>query len=231
MSIIAKFYKSLFIQRRVKPSKVLFDVPYYSQFESLELVLKIINGEIKAEDDSLWKNSGAKDKEEYIFWSWRACGMTCLKMILDDMGKGQYPLVELARSCVKYGGYDPKRDDLGLIYKQFCIFVKKDFGIKAKVVKRLNIREIKRELGKGSYVIVSVHPDIRDRENPEPKRKGGHLVLVVGYDEDSKKLYINNPSGTYQISQKSYDLTEKEFEKFFAGRGVILRSNKKEKTA
>lgn len=54
---------------------------------------------------------------------------------------------------------------------------------------------------------------------PAPGR-GGHLVLVIGYD--GQGLHFRNPSG-HTPAARSAVLPEVDFERFFAGRGVSLR--------
>lgn len=196
------------------------NIKYFSQLESANL----ISGPIKINDDfrdPLWDNSGALDEEEYNFWSKRACGMACLKMILNDLDKGVWPIVRLAKLCQKYGGYD-LRTNLGLIYKPFSLFLKEEFNLGAEVVENFDIKRIKAEIEKGNYSIVSVHPNIRNRDNKEPDKKGGHLVLVVGFDDFKRELIIHNPAGIYNLSQENYHLSEEEFNKFFARRGIVV---------
>lgn len=195
------------------------NIKYYCQFESPNLLLGSID--ISDFHDSLWGNSGALDEEEYILWAPRACGMACLKMILNDLDKGVWPIVRLAKLCQKYGGYD-LRTNLGLIYKPFSLFLKEEFNLEAEVVENFDIKRIKAEIEKGNYSIVSVHPNIRNRDNKEPNKKGGHLVLVVGFDDFKRELIIHNPAGIYNLSQENYHLSEEEFNKFFARRGIVV---------
>ncbi|NUK27782.1 hypothetical protein HRW08_35180, partial [Streptomyces lunaelactis] len=61
-------------------------VPYYSQWESADLVPEFITGARSAADDPLWQKSGADSREEYAFWAPRMCGMACLRMALDHWG-------------------------------------------------------------------------------------------------------------------------------------------------
>jgi hypothetical protein len=214
--------KNIYSRFTPKRSRVLHDIPYFSQFESSELVLDYIEHKKKVIEDPLWMNSGAESPTEYEFWAWRACGMTCLKMILAHRNNETYPVAVLAKECQTYGGYDMSRDHLGLIYQPFCNYVRSKFKLKAEVSRSLTIHRIKHELSKGNYIITSVHPDIRDKDNSEPKHKGGHLVLVVGYDEDDQSIFVHNPSGTFNKSQSAYKLTYSGFSKFFSKKGIVI---------
>lgn len=206
-------------------------IPYFSQWESTELVDRLLSKKISAVDDPKWRQSGAVSKHEYLHWSWNSCGMACLKMVLADEFSKKFKIVELGKLCEKYGGYvtDEKafsaNDYLhsidGLFYQPFVRFIKTEYGLDAVVRKILVAKEIMHELSEGNYVVVSVDPAIR---NPSLKsnKKGGHLVLMTGYDRKKKLFYLNNPSGYYKKSQENASLSFKNFEKFFAHKGFVI---------
>src|SRR5581483_419670 len=84
MQILKSFLEKIIFQlkklqflviRTQKKSFVHKNVPYYSQWESKQLVGKILSHEISAKEDMKWKNSGAETKEEYELWSFNVCGM------------------------------------------------------------------------------------------------------------------------------------------------------------
>lgn len=198
------------------------NVPYFSQWESRDLVGKILNGSINAQDDPQWRHSGAANKTEYASWSWAGCGMACFKMILAHRNRVIVPLVALGKRCASYGGYDmPLEQSDGLHYTPFVEFANNDFGITARAKAILPIAYIVSALARSHYVIASVHPSIR-HVTSHPKTKGGHLVLVVGYDLDKRLLYLHNPSGDSRASQEYATISFKNFEKFFSHRGVIV---------
>ncbi|MGW7514212.1 C39 family peptidase [Streptomyces sp. NPDC054796] len=195
-------------------------VPFYAQWESHHLVGAIIGGTASARDDTKWKQSGAQSIDEYEYWSWRCCGMACLNMALDYWLGFTRPTVVLAKECLAAGGYIMRDDQLiGLIYDPFCLYVKDRFGIVAETHAALSLRDIRDATVSGCLVMASVHPDIRRPTRAAPDR-GGHLVLVVDTDEEA--LYINNPSGTDPSSQEYARVAAADFERFFAGRGVVL---------
>lgn len=196
-------------------------VPYFSQWESRELVGKILAGTIKAEADPSWRTSGALTRSEYAIWSWTGCGMACLKMLLAHQDV-LVSLVELGKGCVRYGGYDmPLQSSKGLKYAPFVGFVKDTFDLDAKVVVGLPLSQICLELSRGSYVIASVHPSIRSTPS-RPKQKGGHLVLLLGYDLDKQEFYFHNPSGDSTKSQEYAAVTFKDFRQVFGYQGIIV---------
>lgn len=198
------------------------NVPYFSQWESAELAGEILAQKISATEDPKWQNSGAESREEYAEWSWNACGMSCLKMILAHRQGITIPLVTLAKQCLGYGGYqEPLKTSPGLFYKPFCTFVKHEYGLEARASSALTFAEILYTLSKKGYVIASVNAEIHNPQN-KPIKTGGHLVLIIGYNKEKKTLIFHNPSGRNQLSQENVELSYQQFKKFFAYKGITV---------
>lgn len=195
-------------------------VPYYSQWESADLVPDLLAGKVKAEADPLWQRSGATSEDEYAFWSWRICGMACLRMALDYWNLPSAGLVTLAREFLDAGAYVRRENGLdGLIYVPFAQHAAQRWGIKAQVRTDLTADELPGLLSDGKLVMLSVHPLIRDPEALPPSR-GGHLVLAVGCAPGH--LQIHNPSGLPGISQRFAEVPWPVLSQSFAQRGVVL---------
>ncbi|GAA2747347.1 C39 family peptidase [Kitasatospora cinereorecta] len=200
---------------------IIHQVPYYSQWESPELVPDILDGTVQAADDPLWERSGAATEEEYEYWSWRLCGMACLRMALDFWWGVAPAAVRLAEECLEAGAYvrhpDGRLD--GLTHVPFAAYVRERWGLDAQAHAPLPPDLVRRELAEGRLVMLSVHPSIRTLE-PQPPRQGGHLVLAVGADE--RELLIHNPSGFPDGSQQYAKVPWGDLERFYAGRGIVL---------
>ena len=219
--LLAKEIHAGLRRRTYKLRFVHSNVPYFSQWESRELVEKIITKQIEAKDDPRWRESGAKNVQEYTSWSWSCCGMACLKMILAHKNNKVIPLVSLGKRCIKYGGYKlPLENHPGLYYKPFVTFIKSEFGLNGKAVSALTLAEIKRTINSGGYAIVSVTPEIRF-PHKQPTKRGGHLVLVFGYDDTKKVVYLHNPSG-FKDSQERVEVSYGQFGKFFDNKGILI---------
>ncbi len=222
MRLALKHIKMFFVTRNDQKTFLHAHVPYYSQWESPELVADILAEKIAAQDDPRWRNSGASSPEEYALWSWNGCGMACLKMILAHKREKTVPLVTLAKKCMEYRGYrEPLKTSPGLFYKPFCTFVEKEYDLDAKPVSALTFSEISRTLAKSGYVIASVNAEIHEPER-RPNKAGGHLVLIIGYDKNKKTLTFHNPSGRNADSQQNVELPYQQFKKFFAQKGIIV---------
>ncbi len=194
-------------------------VPYYSQWESSALVPDFVAGRSAAEDP-LWQKSGADSREEYAYWAPRTCGVACLRMALDHWGLHVPPSVPLARELEQAGAYVRDGDQLkGLIYQPAADYITTRWNIPATVDTDLTGETITAALTAGSLVILSVHKTIRTPA-AAPEHTGGHLVLAVAADDDH--LYINNPSGFPDHSQRYAPVPWSDLTRFSARRGIIL---------
>lgn len=211
-----------------KSQEVKLNIPFFAQWESTKLVESIINGKIsEATKDPKWKNSGAVNKREYLNWSWNMCGMACLKMILSYKKLLTPPLVTLGKMALSEGCYRINNSSKvpgdyldGLYHYPFLKFVKKKFGLIAQASQTLIVPEIVNQMDRGRLIIASVSPQIRSGK--ETFNKGGHLVVITGYNLRQKCFWINNPSGFYGQSQKNFKITFNYFSKYFSNRGIIF---------
>lgn len=203
------------------PRRVQRDLPYFAQWASRELAADIITHQRRAEDDPRWAESGAASAAEYAFWSHNACGMACLKMLL--AARGQHVLlVELARRCERYGGYVRRGQTVdGLIYAPFLSFTQAEFGLPGRLLAPMHVEDLLDALARGELAIASVHPWIRYAA--EAPGRGGHLVLMTGYDLERGTLTFHNPSGHTPATQEHAQLDFATFERFFAHRRMAIR--------
>lgn len=205
-----------------KPVFIHQEVAYFSQWESPELVKSILNDVIRAEDDPKWRRSGASTPEEYADWSWSGCGLACLKMILAHALKQVIPLVTLGRQALEYGVYRlPLKAHPGLYYLPFKEFITKKYGLRARVISGMSMGDIIHALNSQGYVIASVSPEIRS-PGSKPVLHAGHLILIIGYDLRRKYIYFHNPSQPTSANQNHSQISFKDFQKFFAYRGVVV---------
>lgn len=190
-------------------------VPYFAQWESPELIAEFLGGRDAATDPA-WPGSGATDAAEYARWADHLCGMACLRMALAARGEA-HCIHELRRAVQPLGGYieEPDGNIRGLIYIGAVRWLNAR-GIAARIV----LDEPMPRLRPGEFYIASVHPMIR-RPEATPPRKGGHLVLVFGTDEQGR-LRFHNPSGTTPAEQRDVRMTPEAFSRFHADRGILI---------
>ena len=210
-----------FRKNNMTQSKLL-DIPYFCQWESPELAGVFLKDPSKTISDPLWKNSGAKTRGEYALWSWSMCGMACLKMILTGLEIKNAGIITLGKKAALFEVYRVIDNAVeGMFYIPFVQFVKNQFELSAAVVSPMHIYDIVKSIQNEQFVIVSVSPSIRNVKI-KPKATGGHLVVVTGYNLTKKQLFIHNPSGDTVRTQKNAPISFQDFNKFFAGRGIII---------
>jgi len=195
-------------------------VPYFSQWESADLVPQFLDGSLSSAADPRWAESGARTAADYGFWAPKACGLACLRMILGSRGLPVPPLMRLLEQALNWKAYVPAGERVnGLIYRPFAEWVRHDFSIVAEVVPDLTLERLTSGAGPDTPVIASVHHWIRwpDRHPPET---GGHLVLVTGAAGGLVRLH--NPSGLPGVSQQDAVVEMADFTRFFAGRGLVI---------
>lgn len=211
-------------------SSVQNDVPYVCQFATPKSPELSLTNELKAIDDPHCENTGASSPERYAEWAYTMCGMSSTLMALKFFRKDPgLKVAQLAEDALAHGVYARDRTGLSdMKYRPYSAWVRK-YGITAKIYTRLNLQGIRYALSRGRLAIVSVNPNIRGYATASANQKGGHLVLVTGYDLSRETISINNPSGFESSkTQKDHSVTIRDFLDHYAGRGIVLSPNHQE---
>lgn len=206
------------------PDKVSHDILYVCQFATPEHAELSLKKKLNPVDDPYWESTGAISPERYSDWAFTMCGMASTSMALSHFHNKNIKPVLLAEDALRAGVYTENAKEIsGMKYREFVEWVAK-YDLSASVYTRLSVCGIQYALSKGGLVIVSVNPNIRGYNTASPNQKGGHLVLVTGYDRNKKTVSINNPSGFVSgNTQINHELSHKEFLSYFAGRGIVVR--------
>ncbi len=195
------------------------DLPVLTQYASADLIEEFATGRRSLESDPRWAEFGSPTVADYAFWANRACGPTCLSMVLQHLGRPVPPLFDLAVACAGVGAFAVQGEDVGgIYYAPFVDYIQQVHQLTAEVAAELSMTDLAAELSAGRFVLASVNSSIRyvDRQ---PPRRGGHLVLAYGFDENG--IHFNNPSG-HQPSARQMVLPAAAFEPFYAGRGILI---------
>ncbi len=208
------------------PPSVSNSVPYRSQFASPEFAEEILRKGASKASDPRWKDTGADSLEEYAQWVSAQCGMACASMALSHAYGDVPPIVHLGRSALKEGVYEKEGGVISdMRYRKFALWAGKR-GLAARVFSRLSMRGIRFLLSSGYLVMASVNPNIRGYETAPKVQKGGHLVLLTGYDTRRRTITLHNPSGFVSLgSQENHEVGEDSFSDYYAGRGIALRKS------
>lgn len=142
----------------------------------------------------------------------RACGMTCIKMVLEYCKKQTPELDELVdryiTDTVAYGPYGWKHD--------FFVDFLKSYGLNAyrkeKMDEREDISLIQKSIQEGKLVIVSVEQKLFDK-------KLFHMILIVGVRENGKGelegFFYNDPGRLTELSGYKQYVSLDEFKNYW----------------
>lgn len=206
----------------IQPS-VQNNVSYVSQFANPDWSEKVLKDGLSIRTDPDWAQSGADTLDEYEQWATTVCGMACTVMALRHFYGRDYAPIALAKDALVHGVY---KEQLGgfsaMYYKEYVAWVSA-YGLSAQLYSRLSVAGIRYVLASGGLVIASVNSNIRGYNIAPEKQKGGHLVLVTGYDIGADTITIQNPSGFVSSgTQHNHVLQTADFIKYFAQRGIAL---------
>ncbi|WP_220201253.1 C39 family peptidase [Reticulibacter mediterranei] len=209
-------------------------IPYSAQFASPELIHSYGHEHFDARQDPRWREFGAEDVEEYCFWCSRSCAIACLKMCIETLTRSKQPLsmFELIQQGLAAGGYIIRHEqgelvEFGWIY-QPLVNIGQSYGLKGQVYKALSIENICSLLLTGALVIASVSDEIGKRNDTPITHKGGHMVLVHGFEwsnQGCQTLLLHNSSGRFPELQENAVIPYDRFAAAFAGRGFAFWSS------
>lgn len=204
-----------------------YPVPYHAQIASPELATAIF---VEGRDPALdprWRESGARDPQEYAYWSDRACGVACVKMCVEALGGSIRPLIDWARRGDDLGGYlreqrpDGSLKERGWLHQTLAELIEGE-GFKAQV-QALELEGFAAVIASGGILIASVSHEIGT--SAPVTRRGGHLVVVFGVELDGSQvgaLILHNPSGRTRDLQAAARIAAPRFAAGYSGRVITV---------
>ncbi len=186
--------------------KVKNEIPFYSQYWDLDR----------------WAEMGFKDRKEAEYWQESSCGILCLQMVLEGLGLVQnIPIINLIRTGAEIGAYTHEK---GWSHKGLVRLADR-FGVKAISKEKLSTDALKGFLDTGRLPIVSIKWAFRDTKSLRErlffwKRYGGHLALLIGYDETG--FIVHHTSIRKEYNWEARQIPFADFERGFTGRAVMI---------
>lgn len=201
--------------------------PYESQWGDPRCNEALI---VRGEDPAAlhdWARDGYASADEYRYWARNVCGLACLRSVMRVWrpAAADATMRDLIDGATAAGALIPEADAVrGLYYRPFLSWIAAAFELDGEVVERSTAREHFESIRqastrRGVVAIASVTPEIRypERQND---RVGGHLVLVHGFDGET--VSFHNPSGIGATAADA-SLPVDDFQRFYAGRGMLVR--------
>lgn len=206
-------------------------IPYSAQFASPELIAAYCHEQFDGRHDPRWREFGTDDVEAYCFWCSRSCAIACVKMCIETLARPKHPpsMFELIQQGLAAGGYIFPHEqgtfvNVGWIY-QPLVNIGQSYGLKGQVYKTLTLEKICSLLLTGALVMASVSDEIGERHDTPITHKGGHIVLVHGFEwanQGCQTLLLHNSSGRFPELQEHAVISSDRFAAAFAGRGFAF---------
>jgi len=208
-----------------------YPVPYYPQVASPDLISAFFDERRDLATDPRWAESGALDPEEYALWAPRACGMACVKMVVEALGGPRRSIMDwvrlgTARSgyLIKQAGASEPEEELGWSHQVLAELVRES-GLSAEAG-AYTPEQILEHLRAGRMSIASVSYELgTDRRIT---RRGGHLVVVTGANASGKVplvFTIDNPSGRTDKLRENAKIPIHRFRRAYSGRAIVVYVN------
>ena len=156
-----------------------------------------------------WMHAGFESRQDCIDWSSRACGIACVAMAAKYFRAEIQEKSELLHVGVKLQGYSSR----GWVHVKLAELCEK-IGLRAVALEVEDLQTVQEFLESDRLFVASVAEKF-----PVDGTRGGHLVLIKGYDEVRKELYFNDPSAWGQAHEK---VSIERFLFSFAKRGIAI---------
>ena len=148
----------------------------------------------RPDDTEPWISFGS-GQLEYQRWIPEICGICCLKMVGDTIGvTNTLSLYQLTMMAAANGTFIVTEH--GTIQGAFhypLAELAERLGIRCHVIRALGVAEITEALTRGMYAILSINA-----ARVNSSLRGGHLVLVYGYDEPADSFLLHDCSSMMQ---------------------------------
>jgi len=181
-------------------------VPYTPQIADAQHMAEYLDEGRSLASDPCWQQSGAPTLESYVYWADRACGIACIKSIIEAFGGEARTLHAWIEQAQALGAY-------------LC----QEQGLAARTL-AADAALIVRALSSGCLVIASVSYELGSADRPIT-RKNGHLVVITGAlmrENEPTHFTIHNPSGRGKSMQVHANIPLPRFEQAYSGRVIVI---------
>lgn len=169
-----------------------------------------------------WETLGFRSREEAEYWQHSSCGVLCLKMAAEGLtGRSGLPTARLIGYGVRTHAYTHQEgwSHHGLARMAGA------FGVTGVALEPLHAEDIKRYLDTGGFSIVSIAWGFEPKRTWKDrlffwKKRGGHLALVVGYDDAG--FLVHHTSVVPEYNWENRHVPYVAFQNAYTGRGVVV---------
>lgn len=204
-----------------------YPIPYYAQVASPQLAYAIFEDGLDPRSDPCWQQWGCASAAEYAYWVDRACGIACVKMVVEALGGPRRRMMEWIQDALGRNGYlvtanaDGSPVERGWVHRVLAELISAS-GFPASS-RPASLAEIAGFLRAGQLVIASVSYELG--KDAPITLQSGHLVVVTSADVNCAGavdcFYINNPSGRLAKYQENARIDAERFAQAYSGRVIL----------
>ncbi len=175
-------------------------------------------------DPKAAKRFGAKSLEEFGYWAGRSCGITCIQMVIVTLiPETKVTTMELVNLGLKHKGYNVNTDTGW--YHKALVEIASEFGLNAKIQKRLSTSQIATLVVDKSVIISSIYCHTKTNTD-------SHLILVYGCRINPQGkvegFYYHDPNNLIRSGNSNF-ISREDFDRLTNYKGISIKAkvNKK----
>lgn len=181
-----------------------YDVPLFSQSWDLDK----------------WKGLGFKSHSDAEYWEKSCCGILCVKEIATYLTDKEYSTWGLIKKGLSLSGYTHKN---GWSHEGL-ILLARELGLNAEKT-NCEVGNLQKALDEKKLPIVSIKWAFIPKKYFKEKlffwkKYGGHLAVVVGYD--NKGFFVNHTSIVPEKNWKAKHIPFEQFRASYTGRSILV---------
>ncbi|NQV90687.1 C39 family peptidase [Candidatus Uhrbacteria bacterium] len=187
------------------------NVPFYTQCWDLDA----------------WQDSGYASRKDAEYWQRSSCGILCAKMVMNGLREGS--VQDTIKELIDVGVAKEAYSDASGWSHDGLVELIQSFSFEAQ--RGSFSTEVLREtLTSGALPIVSIKWAFQNTKTFKErilfwKKYGGHLAVLVGFEEDSGRLtgfYVHHTSKIPEQNWESRFVPLHTFLKGYTGRGILV---------
>jgi hypothetical protein len=204
-----------------------YEVPYYAQLASPDWIGRVFDEGCDPIVDPNWEMFGTKDADAYLYWAPRACGMACVKMVVEALGGPNRSMMNWVKQGLERDGYqrrlelDGSYTELGWSHTVLAALISTS-GFPARSA-QADLTGIVNALRQGMPVIVSISYELGTTRCVT--RNNGHLGVVTGCElagDQPQTIYLHNPSGRTEALRMNARIPADRFAEGYSGRAILI---------
>lgn len=210
-------------------ARIAQEIPYTCQFASPDLVAAFLQEGRPLDTDPNWAAYGADSPAAYAFWASRACGVVCVKMVVEGLGGRMQSVMAWVEAGLAADGYLTEQRaerpvEKGWKHEALAEMVRRE-GLEAELVSGLEVPDVTGLIRAGRCLMASVSSELGEGQDTPITRQNGHVVVVYGYeryDDGLTSLLLHNPSGRTAGLRAGARVPAARFAQAFSGRGIAI---------